>query len=274
MPIINSTTADVTVRGKRLRVAVRAANGAGPPRPPLLLLSGLGARLEVLDPLVEQLPPELEIIRLDVPGVGASPAPALPYHYARLASLIAALLRTLGHDRVDVLGYSWGGGLAQQFALTQARHCRRLVLAATATGALMVPARPHVLARMLTPRRHRDPAYARRIAGQLYGGSMRTHPERAGQALRAHARSGSTRGYLYQLLAIGSWTSLAFLKLIRQPTLVLAADDDPLIPTVNARILAGALPHARLHLYRGGHLTLVTEPADLAPVIDDFLTQP
>jgi len=90
VPIINSTTTDVTVRGKRLRVAVRAANGAGPPRPPLLLLSGLGARLEVLDPLVEQLPPELEIIRLDVPGVGASPAPALPYHYARLASLIAA----------------------------------------------------------------------------------------------------------------------------------------------------------------------------------------
>ena len=197
MPIINSTTTDIALRGKRLRVAVRAANGAGPPRPPLLLLSGLGARLEVLDPLVEQLPPELEIIRLDVPGVGASPAPALPYHYARLASLIAALLTTLGHDRVDVLGYSWGGGLAQQFALTQARHCRRLVLAATATGALMVPARPHVLARMLTPRRHRDPAYARRIAGQLYGGSMRTHPERAGQALRAHARSGSTRGYLY-----------------------------------------------------------------------------
>jgi poly(3-hydroxyalkanoate) depolymerase len=274
VPIINSTTTDVTVRGKRLRVAVRLANGAGSPRLPLLLLSGLGARLDVLDPLVERLPPELEVIRLDVPGVGGSPAPALPYHYARLASLVAALLRTLGHDRVDVLGFSWGGGLAQHFALTQGRRCRRLVLVATAAGALMVPARPHVLARMLTPRRHRDPAYARRIAGQLYGGSMRTHPERAGQALRSHARSGSTRGYLYQLLAIGSWSSLAFLKLIRQPTLVLAGDDDPLIPTVNARILARALPHGRLHLYRGGHLTLVTEPADLAPVIDAFLTQP
>jgi len=274
VPIINSTATDITVRGRRLRVAVRPSNGAGPPRPPLLLLSGLGARLEVLDPLVEQLPPELEVIRLDVPGVGASPAPALPYHYARLASLAAALLRTLGHDRVDVLGYSWGGGLAQQFALTQARRCRRLVLAATATGAIMVPARPRVLARMLTPRRHRDPAYARRIAGQLYGGSMRTHPERAGHALRAHARSGSNRGYLYQLLTIGSWTSLAFLKLIRQPTLVLSGDDDPLIPRFNARILNRAIPHARLHLYRGGHLTLVTEPAELAPVIDAFLAEP
>jgi pimeloyl-ACP methyl ester carboxylesterase len=103
---------------------------------------------------------------------------------------------------------------------------------------------------------------------------MRAHPERAGQALRAHARSGSTRGYIYQLLAIGSWTSVAFLKLVRQPTLVLSGDDDPLIPKLNARILSRAIPHARLHLYRGGHLTLVTEPADLAPVIDAFLAEP
>jgi len=103
---------------------------------------------------------------------------------------------------------------------------------------------------------------------------MRTHPERAGQALRAHADSGSTRGYLYQLLAIGSWTSVAVLKLIRQPTLVLSGDDDPLIPQCNARILNRAIPHGRLHLYRGGHLTLVTEPAELAPVIDAFLAEP
>jgi poly(3-hydroxyalkanoate) depolymerase len=236
-------------------------------------MNGLGARLEVLQPLVDRLPPELEVIRFDVPGVGGSPAPYLPYSYATLASFVGALVRTLGHDRVDVLGFSWGGGLAQQFAVTQARQCRRLVLAATGTGAVMVPARPSVLARMLTPRRHRDPAYARRIAGQLYGGTMRVHPEQAGQALRAHARSGSSRGYLYQLLAIGGWTSLHALSLIRQPTLVLSGDDDPLIPAVNARILSRGIRHARLHMYRGGHLALVTEADELAPVIDAFLAR-
>ncbi len=52
---------------------------------------------------------------------------------------------------------------------------------------------------------------------------------------------------------------------------MLSGDDDPLIPTVNARILARGIPHARLHLYRGGHLALVTEAAELAPVIDAFL---
>jgi poly(3-hydroxyalkanoate) depolymerase len=267
-------TANVTVRGRQLRVAVRPASGSGPRRVPLLMMNGIGSPLEVLDPFVAQLPPNIEVIRFDVPGVGGSPAPALPYHLVRLASLVDGLVRALGHRRVDVLGYSWGGGLAQQFAVTQRRRCRRLVLAATGTGALMVPARPRVLARMLTPRRHRDPEYARRVAGDLYGGTMRLRPERAAQALRPHAGSGSTRGYLYQLLSLGTWTSLPALRAIRQPTLVLAGDDDPLIPVANARILARRIPHARLHLYRGGHLALLTEAPELAPVVTDFLAEP
>ncbi len=267
-------TTTLTVRRRRLRVAVRPATGLGRARTPLLLMNGLGAELEILEPLVDQLPPDLEVIRFDVPGVGGSPAPLLPYHYATLASLVGALVRRLGHEQVDVLGYSWGGGLAQQFAVTQARKCRRLVLASTGTGAVMVPARPRVLGHMLTPRRYRDPAYTRRVARELYGGTMRTHPERAPRVLHAHAGADSTRGYIYQLLAIACWTSLHALPLIRQPTLVLSGDDDPLIPTINPRILARGIPRARLHMHRGGHLALVTEAHELAPVIDAFLAMP
>jgi len=270
-PIVEHPVTDVTVRGRRLRVAVRPAIGPGPARTPLLLMNGLGARLEVLEPLVDQLPLNLEVIRFDVPGVGGSPTPRLPYHFAMLASLVGALVRRLGHERVDVLGFSWGGGLAQQFAVTQARKCRRLVLAATGTGVVMVPGRPRALEHMLTPRRYRDPDYANRIASHLYGGTMRIQPERAAEVLHTHVRSGSTRGYVYQLLAIAAWTSLHALPLIRQPTLVLSGDDDPIIPTINARIMARGIPRARLHLYRGGHLALVTEAAELAPVIDAFL---
>ena len=111
------------------------------------------------------------------------------------------------------------------------------------------------------------------VAGALYGGTMRADPGRAARALRAHTGSGSTRGYLYQLLAVGTWTSLLALKAIRQPTLVLAGEDDPLVPVVNARILARGIPRARLHLYRGGHLALLTEAAELAPVVDAFLAE-
>ena len=61
---------------------------------------------------------------------------------------------------------------------------------------------------------------------------------------------------------------------IRQPTLIVAGDDDPIIPLANARLMNLLIPDARVHVYRGGHLGLVTEAAELAPVIDAFLSAP
>jgi poly(3-hydroxyalkanoate) depolymerase len=273
----SSTTDDVfeaVVRGRRLRVSVRRAAGPGPARTPLLLLNGIGASLELLQPFVDELPPGIEVIRFDVPGIGGSPLPVLPYHMSTLAPLVGKLVRRLGHETVDVMGFSWGGGLAQQFAVAQRKQTRRLVLAATGTGSLMVPGRPNVLLKMLTPRRHQDPDYARRIAGEIYGGTMRTNPELAAEVLHAFTRKGPSRGYYYQLLAGAGWSSLPALGLIRQPTLVIAGDDDPIIPVINAKIMARGIPRGRLHLYAGGHLALLTEARQLAPVIDAFLQEP
>ena len=259
----------VTVGGRTLRVSVRPGDGS---LTPLLLMNGIGASLEVLQPFVDALDARREVIRFDVPGVGGSPRPVVPYTIPTFAPVVAGLLTELGHPgAVDVLGFSWGGGLAQQFAVQHRRRCRRLVLAATGTGSLMVPGSPRVLAKMLTPRRHRDPDHARRIAGDIYGGTMRQHPERAAQALHAASRLGPKRGYYYQLAAGVGWTSLPGLPLIRQPTLVLAGDDDPIIPAVNARVMARLIPGATLHLYAGGHLALVTEASQLVPVVEAFL---
>ncbi|MGY1782470.1 poly(3-hydroxyalkanoate) depolymerase [Geodermatophilus sp. SYSU D01036] len=259
----------LTVLGRTLRVAERPGDGT---TPPLLLMNGIGASLEVLQPFVDALDPRRTVVRFDVPGVGGSPRPVVPYVLGTLTPVVAGVLRRLGHDGpVDVLGLSWGGGLAQHFAVQHRRRCRRLVLAATGTGALMVPGSPRVLSHMLTPRRHRDAEYARRIAPVIYGGSVRTDPERAARALHAHERTGPGRGYYYQLAASSGWSSLPFLSLVRQPTLVVAGDDDPIVPLVNARVMARLIPDARLHVYRGGHLALVTEADELAPVVEDFL---
>jgi poly(3-hydroxyalkanoate) depolymerase len=264
------TVSSVTAAGRTLRVAVRP--GTDDSVTPLLLMNGIGASLEVLQPFVDALHPRRTVVRFDVPGVGGSPRPVVPYNLTTFSPAVAGMLNRLGFDgAVDVLGLSWGGGLAQHFAVQHRRRCRRLVLAATATGALMVPANPRVLARMLTPRRHRDPDYARSIAGEIYGGTMRSDPERAARALHAHTRLGPRRGYYYQLAASTGWSSLPFLKLIRQPTLLVMGDDDPIVPLVNARIMARLLPDAQLHVYPGGHIALVTEAHDLAPVIEDFL---
>lgn len=260
----------VTAAGRTLRTSVRPGTDADVP--PLLLMNGIGASLEVLQPFVDALDRRRTVIRFDVPGVGGSPPPVVPYNLATFGPVVARLLDLLGFPGpVDVLGLSWGGGLAQHFAVQHRRRCRRVVLAATATGALMVPAHPRVLSRMLTPRRHRDPEYARRIAGEIYGGSVRSEPERAARALHAATRLGPRRGYYYQLAASTGWSSLPFLRLLRQPTLILAGDDDPIVPVVNARVMARLLPDARLHVYRGGHIALVTEATELAPVVEAFL---
>jgi len=147
------------------------------------------------------------------------------------------------------------------------------VLVATAPGALMVPGHPRVLLRMLTPRRHRDPGYAARIAGELYGGSARKDPVVARDLLHATTRLGPARGYFYQLVSTIGWTSLPLLPLLRPPTLILAGDDDPIIPVVNARIMRWLIPHSQVHVYHGGHLELAVDAERLAPVVEAFLTE-
>src|SRR6516164_617188 len=156
--------------GQRRKVAIRPGNGT---RTPLLLFNGIGANLELLQPLVDALDPAIEVIRFDVPGVGGSPTPPLPLRFPALAWLTGRMLDQLGYTRVDALGVSWGGALAQQFALQYRWRCRRLVLVSTATGAIMVPGKPSVLAKMATPRRYFDPTYMASIAGIIYGGSVR-----------------------------------------------------------------------------------------------------
>jgi poly(3-hydroxyalkanoate) depolymerase len=265
----------VAVGGRPLRVAIRhGPNGPGhSPRPPLLLINGIGASLEVLEPFVAELDPAVEVIRFDPPGVGGSPLSG-PYRFPGLCRLIAGLLTELGHDRVDVLGISWGGAVAQHFAVFHRARCRRLVLVATATGMLMAPARPSVLRHMVTPRRHRDPGYLHRIAGDLYGGLARIDTAEIVAAMQDNNRASLSRGYLHQLAASAGWTSVPFLPWLRQPTLILAGDDDPIIPLFNARLMHGLIWDSRLHVYHGGHLALVTEAAELAPVVDGFLAAP
>ena len=137
---------------------------------------------------------------------------------------------------MDVLGV-YCGVLAQQFAFQKTKRCRRLVLAATSPSSLMVPGKLTVLLKMATPRRYKDPDYLNRIAGDIYGGELRYSPE-----------------------------------LVRQPTLVMAGTDDPIVPVANGRILAKLIPDARQVTVDDGHLFLVTRPKDSADIVPNFLS--
>jgi poly(3-hydroxyalkanoate) depolymerase len=270
-PTLRTTVEELLpVLGQQIRVNVRRGSGV-----PLVLCNGIGASLEVLDPLVAQLDPDTTVVRFDVPGTGGSPDSPLPYGFPYLAAVLGRLLRKLGIDgQVDVLGLSWGGALAQQFAFQNPRRCRRLILVSTGTGAIMVPGGPAILAKLVTPRRFLDHDYAASIAGDIYGGTVRDDPSMIKQLFDRQLMAGSRVGYLHQLLAGAVWTSVFALPLVRQRTLILAGLDDPIIPVVNARIMGWLLPHATVHLHRGGHVDLITNAAELAPVIEQFRSQP
>ena len=77
-------------------------------------------------------------ITLDMPGVGKSQMPRWPIRLPSHADVIAEMLQQLGIEQVDVFGVSWGGALAQEFALRHPSMVRRLILAATSPGPVLL----------------------------------------------------------------------------------------------------------------------------------------
>ena len=257
----------VEVLGMSIRVAVWHGSDH---RPPLLIFNGIGAGLEMVAPFADAMH-DTTVIAFDVPGSGESDVPPLPYRMWMLGVVVGKLLDRLdGVDtrRIDVLGVSWGGAAAQQFAVQNPRRCRRLVLCATAAGMVMVPPKWSVLKSFMTPRRHNDKDYLRKVAPSIYGGKA-VEPG----VLEGFGRT-SRRGYLLQQLALSGWTSAPWLPLVRQPTLVLAGGDDRVVRPANLRIIAALLPDARLHVLDDGHLFVISSAEETAALVTDFLADP
>lgn len=262
---------NVQLDGLTLRAAVRPGK---PGSTPLLICNGIGANLEILSGFVDALPADIEVLLFDAPGVGGSSTAMLPMRFSGLAKLLTRLLDALNYAQVNVLGVSWGGGLAQQFAHDYPERCKKLILAATTAGAAMLPGKPHVLLLMASPRRYHDEEHTLKIVADIYGGSFRRNPELAKEMLKiSQAKTADKRGYYWQLSAAMGWTSIHWLHRLPQPTLVLAGDDDPLIPLINMRLLAWRIPKAQLHVIDDGHLFLITRVETVAPLVADFLRE-
>jgi poly(3-hydroxyalkanoate) depolymerase len=258
----------VSIGRQRLRVMVENP-GAGRP---LLLINGIGATGDLFEPLREFLG-DRETIAFDAPGVGGSPAPIYPPTMRGIARIVAGLIHELGHDQVDVLGLSWGGALAQELARRHPDRVRRLILTATMPGWTSLPGRPAAVSILMSPARYYSTDYLRRVAPTLYGGAIADHPSLLAKHARLReARPPTTIGYVWQLSALRRWTSLPWLHRLRQRTLVLAGDDDPIIPLPNSRIIANRIPDGRLHVVEGGgHLFLFTRAEEMADIVTSFL---
>ena len=231
---------NVTVRGITARVSVRPGVGSFTDEPPLLLCNGIGISFEALQPLVDQLHPDRGIVRFDVPGVGGSAVPPLPYPIAGLASWVhrtdgAAGAPALRRPR-PLLGWrprpaARGAGAKARTPGGAGRHRHR-----QPDGAGV----PEGAGRSC--RRRDAPRPGVRRAGRpadFYGGSMRTDPGLgAALAARRHPLGSPSAATTTSWRPWSAGPSLPFLGLLRQPTLVMGGDDDPIIPVANPKMQA------------------------------------
>ncbi len=258
----------IKIREQKLRYATFGPEDA--PRT-LLVFNGIGASLETLKTFAGAFR-DTRILSFDIPGVGESPPPLVPYRMPWIARLADRFLEALGIDCVDVAGVSWGGGAAQQFARDFPHRVHTLTLAATSAGFVMIPGNLRVIMKMATPKRYADPEHMLEIGPEIYGGQLRFNAE----LLEEHTdamKTSTGRGYLYQLLAATGWTSWLFLRRLEMPVLVMMGHDDPIVPPVNGRMMMSRLPNARLEEIDCGHLFMLTDPKGTAHKIETFLME-
>ena len=256
----------LTWRGHRIFVTV---TGQGDP---LLLVPGLGNNVGMWVPFMQQFP-NRRIIRLDAPGTGLSSTPLLPISVPALADLLVAVLDDRGVPWADVVGFSYGGAVAQQLAFDHPTRVRRLVLAATNCGIGAFPGWLPAVMSLATPLRYYSPSFFDRTAAATNGGVTgrdQSVRQRMINARRSHPPSAD--GYMLQLLGIFGWSSWHFLPFIPHETLVINGDDDPLVPVANAEMLAERIQNATLEIVPGaGHLLLWDDAENLGRRISSFL---
>lgn len=227
---------------------------------PVILLNHLGATLDNCDPRVmDGLATRHRVIAFDNRGIGTSVGKT-PTNVAAMARDAVTFIRTMGFEKVDLLGFSLGGFVAQEIVLSQPQLVRRLILAGTGPaggvgidkvtgltlfamlkGALTLKDPKHYLFFTRTANGRRA---AKAFVDRL---KERTSDRDSPIALRA---------FRAQLKAIHAWGRQApqNLDAISQPAFAVNGDDDLMVPTANTGDLARRIPGAKLTIYQdAGH---------------------
>ena len=257
-----------TIAFQGVDVFVRAV-GSGPP---VLLVNGLGAHTAMWDHL-ERTFAGFRLLQFDLPGAGQSGVPRWPVSIRDLATLATRVMDRFGVEQADVLGYSMGGIVSQQLAYDHPDRVRRVVLLATTPGRGAFSGDPKAMLNIISPVRYLSPALYAKTIGTLVGGRARHDAAWvAEQGLLRLKYAPTWRGYFNQLASMSRWSALAILPRIEHDVLVVAGDDDPLVPVVNAMLLTHLLPNARLLLARNeGHLMMMDADSRTHARMHEFL---
>lgn len=268
-------TADISMEeigGRTLRVATWRLDQPSD-HPPILFFNGIGANIEAVAPLAEAMS-DRGFIMFDMPGVGESPDPVVPYNPFTMSWTTAKLLDRFGLDTVDCVGISWGGAMAQHFTLQHGDRVRKLVLIATTAGMLMVPGNPASFTKMADPRRYIDPEFMNEHFATLYGGLDADGAAHQKDSHIGRLKPPSPRGYVYQLLCMLGWTSAPALPFLKKETLIMMGDDDQIVLPINGKFLNTLIPNSRLYMVKGGgHLFLLTHSDESIAQLRGFLDE-
>lgn len=260
------------VSWRAIRLFVRE-QGAGHP---LLMVNGLGGNIEMWGPAERLLAEGSHTIVFDAPGTGRSRPSPVPLPLPAVAAILGRLLDELGHGRVDIVGYSLGGVMAQQFAHSMPHRVRRMALVGTSCGWGSAPPDFTTFALIATPLRYLSPTVYKATSHLLDGGDRFRDPDL--KRAQAHARSShppSMVGYAQQFMQGTTWSSLHWSRRLQAPTLVVAGACDRLVPAANGMLLAHRLPNSRLHQLAGeGHLMLFDPASAALPLLAEFFSSP
>jgi pimeloyl-ACP methyl ester carboxylesterase len=247
---------------------------------PLVMLQHFRGNLDNWDPLlVDGLARDREVVLLNNRGVAGSTG-AVPENVTEMARDAIAFIDALGLERIDLLGFSLGGHVAQELVLLRPRRVRRLVLAGTAPqGGPDLHRWTDEVYALATP----DEPTADDLLGLFFSPSEQSRAKGMESVQRLYSREAdrdeptdlATRDA--QLAAITAWgipdaSKLNRLAGITQPTFVANGDNDTMMHTPNSQLLAEHLPNAELRIYPdAGHGFLNQYPQQFADDVRAFL---
>jgi pimeloyl-ACP methyl ester carboxylesterase len=268
------------VRVNGVRLGYRTV-GSGAP---LIMIPGFAFTMAEWDPkLIHALAAHHRVVLFDNRGVATSTDSRNRLTIAEMANDTVGLVRALNLGRVDVLGWSMGGYIAQQLALRHPAMVRRLLLASTGPGsiraiqpsAIVINELQHAsqaqLVRLLFPRTGLSAARAWQMrigeqAAQLHFTRIdfNVSPLIVSQQFLAAGPGWDSRGH-------GAYDRLPKLRI---PTLIMAGVDDLIVPVGNARLLQQRIRHSTLVRYRdAGHAFLFQEPLVVSRRVNSFIAK-
>ncbi|MEJ5185595.1 MAG: alpha/beta fold hydrolase [Candidatus Geothermincolales bacterium] len=246
--------------------------------PPVLLIMGLAGNADWWgEEFLEILSRHFSLLAFDNRGAGRSSLPEGPYTIPLLAEDARAIMDALGWGKASVIGFSMGGMIAQELALTHPGLVDKLVLISTfCGGAEAIQPAPDIATILNSPKEGiPEEVIARGTAWLLFPGEyLKVHPEKIDEFVRLYVRAPiSPRAYAKQVEAVACWGCYSRLPQIQSPTLVITGDQDVIIPPGNSHILAKRIPASTLQVIEGaGHGITLQCPEETARAIVGFLS--